>query len=380
VVDNINSPDWYLIWYTTIGKSEHPFTGHFDGNGKSISGIAIIYDSYSTSTDLGFFGVTNNAEIKNFSVNTKVIVKDNGTTALSSVKIGGIAGRAINSTIYNCKSNFELSANRIVANVETYKYLGEVVCGGAVGYGQGLKIYQCATTTKIHINQDGINNTVNSYFGGVVGQMDGGEIYFVYVAPSEDLVSEISSSGGTLTAIESSDADVIINNNKSATSTVSFGGIIGYAQNASLVAFNNVYSSLYYTETPSKISCGGIIGRISTNSSEHPQNVTYSKYLNIANAYVSSFSSAIGNASTVSYTINSSVTSFNTMPTLNFYTEGSWKSLKDWDFDSIWKTSSIITYGGYFFPNLQCFSTYNIKLSETILLNIIHLEFIVLVI
>jgi uncharacterized protein (UPF0297 family) len=391
--------------WNPIGKIGYTFSGYFDGNGKTISNVNIIYDKESEMSVMGLFGVIENAEIKNLAVKVNVKLSDEKDIVLNPLKLGGIVGQAINSKIYNCKVNFELEARRkdysltqdaeidtnsnyftrsgsagnytytyvsnpILNYIGTYyelletgenKYNGEVVVGGAVGYGQGLEIYQCAVTTKINIIQEG-NNIVNSYFGGVVGQMNGGEIYFVYVAPSESLVSKISARNGSLPALSSGDADILISSSKN-NSVIAFGGIIGYNQNSNLVAFNNVYSSLYYTSTPSKLTCGGIIGRINQNISEHPQDLTYSKYLNVPSAFVSSFSGAVGNASAVSYNIHSSNLSFSSMPTTSFYTTNSWKYLKDWDFTNIWKNSSIITYSNYFFPNLQCFASYNIKLS-----------------
>lgn len=394
--------------WNPIGKIGNAFSGYFDGNGKIISDIKIIYDKSLGESSLGLFGIIENAEIKNLAVNINVELNDEKDIVLSSLKVGGISGQAINSTIYNCKINFELETNRKaytltqdieidrnaiyftrsgdlgnytytyvpyentnINDIGTYyellktgenKYNGEVVCGGAIGYGQGLEIYQCAITTKINIAQDG-NNIVNSYFGGAVGQMNGGEIYFVYIAPSDSLISKISAKSGALPALDAGDADILISSLKTTGSTISFGGIVGYVQNSNLIAFNNIYSSLYYTSTPSKLNCGGIIGRINSNSSEHPQDLTYSKYLNISSAFVSSFSSAVGNAAAVSYIVNTSNSSFSSMPTVKFYSTGSWKYLKDWDFANVWKKSSIITYSGYFFPNLQCFATFNIKLS-----------------
>lgn len=363
-----NSIDLSDEW-TPIGTQEYPFTGHFDGNGKSISGVAVTYDSSTDPKAIGLFGYVSGAEIKNLDVHTTVLLNDNEQdeiTALNSVKIGGIAGSAVNSEIVNCKVDFSLSAVRMETvgeeSVNKYKYVGEIVAGGAVGYGQGLKIYQCAVITKINVVQDG-TNTVSSYFGGVVGQMSGGEMYFVYVAPSSDLVSNIQAKNGVLTALSSGDADVLISSSKPTGSTTAFGGLIGYAQTSSLTAFNNVYSSVYYTSTPSKITSGGIVGRVSQNSTEQPQDITYSKYLNIQSSFVTAFTSAVGNAAAVSYTVNTSNASFTAMPTSAFYTTDSWKYLKDWDFTNVWKNSSIVAYSGYFFPNLQCFASYKIKLS-----------------
>lgn len=221
IVNNVSSPEWYYIWNNPIGTIEDPFTGHFDGNGKNINGIAIIYDELTDPTYLGFLGVISGAEIKNLAIEVNVIVSDDGINLLNPVEIGAIAGRAMNnSTIKNCKIDFDFSGSRIlssymptsdtnlvaekiyytrsgnpgsyvytivetpnVADVDSYyeliqtetnRYLGEVICGGVVGYGQGAIISQCAITERFHIVQEG-NNIVNSYFGGAVGYLNGEE-------------------------------------------------------------------------------------------------------------------------------------------------------------------------------------------------------------
>lgn len=352
-----------------IGNTTNPFNGYFDGNGKTIEGLSMSIEGLSMSYDeinqeryLGLFGVISNAEIKNLSVKANVVVSDNGINPLNRVEIGAITGRAENSTIKSCKIDFNFSANRIEGQTNTFKYLGEVVCGGAVGCGEGLTLSQCSITERFCIAQEG-NNVVNSYFGGAVGYMNGGKIDFVYIAPSQTLVDRISAKSGELIALTSGDADILINNTKLSSSTVAFGGLIGYAKNMSLTAYNNIFSTLFYTVNEAKMIYGGVIGEISSNTSEQPTNITYCKFLSIQNTFLTSLT-AVGNSSESGYVASLTNQTFNTMPTLSFFTEETWEELKEWNFNTVWKNESIISYGGYFFPNLQCFSTYNIRLSS----------------
>lgn len=349
--------------WTPIGNITNPFNGYFDGNGKTIEGLSITYDETSQESYLGLFGVISNAEIKNLSVEVDVVIGDNGTNALDRVEIGAIAGRAENSAIKSCKIDFNFSANRIEGQSNTFKYLGEVVCGGAVGCGEGLILSQCSIVEKFSIVQEG-NNIVNSYFGGAVGYMNGGKVDFVYIAPSQTLVDIISAKSGELIALTSGDADILINNTKLSTSTVAFGGLIGYAKNINLTAYNNIFSTLFYTNNEDKIIFGGVVGEMPVNVSEQPNDITYCKFLSIQNAFLTSLT-AVGNPTESGYVSSLTNETFNAMPTLSFYTTGFWKELKEWNFSTVWKDSSIISYGGYFFPNLQCFSTCNIRLSPT---------------
>ena len=78
--------------YTAIGTSSHPFSGHFDGNQKTIEGIRIYSNNGGYK---GVFGYVENAEVQNLYVNDIEITAHD--------RVGCIVGECDGSTITNCR-------------------------------------------------------------------------------------------------------------------------------------------------------------------------------------------------------------------------------------------------------------------------------------
>jgi len=146
-----------------IGSSTTPFTGTFDGNGKTISGLTID-DQLGTYPQAGMFAnVGSSATIKNLHL-TGVNVFGNATG-----QMGGLAG-VNGGTIFRCSS----SGNVTESN--------QISTGGLIGqnYGTGT-VSECwsnATVTGIYYAgglvgaNDGL--IINSYARGVVSAVWGG--------------------------------------------------------------------------------------------------------------------------------------------------------------------------------------------------------------
>ena len=131
--------------WTPIGTNDKkPFTGIFDGNGKTISGLSI---SASTSTYTGLFGAFA-GDVKNLYVSGKV------STGMAA---GGIAG--INSgKITNCY------------------FIGDVILtSSGIAYAGGItgmnieKIDSCYSTGKVTVSK-GNGDYIQEYAGGIAGQ------------------------------------------------------------------------------------------------------------------------------------------------------------------------------------------------------------------
>lgn len=91
--DSVQSP---------IGIEKNPFTGVFDGNGHTISGLDI-----SGSYNLGLFGVIKGATIQNLTVKGSVAFD---STSTGGNNIGGIIGFShMNSTVKNCVSYVDVT-------------------------------------------------------------------------------------------------------------------------------------------------------------------------------------------------------------------------------------------------------------------------------
>lgn len=353
-----NDTEW-----SPVGTETKPFCGQFDGNGKSITEVKIVYDAGSANSYVGFFGKIENAKVINLNIDVSVSLQDNGAV-LPKVEVGAIAGRAIASEISKCQIKLEMKAER----ADSIFYSGKIVAGSAVGYAQGLNIYECGVRGRMRVEQVGAN-VVDSYFGGIVGQMDGGEMTFNYLAPSDNLIVELSGRGWMITELRSQSADFIINSNKSDKS-VSFGGLVGYASGLQLKILNNVFSSIFYSREIAKINAGGIVGKISQNNSLHPGEITHSRYLTISSESISSFSSSVGNGAAVGYVPSTTNKAISAIPAGRSFYEENWDESRSWDFKHVWKGESI--YPKYFFPELQVFSSYMIRLSTNDAVEIVN--------
>ncbi|MBQ9428821.1 MAG: glycoside hydrolase family 43 protein, partial [Clostridia bacterium] len=87
------------VTLTPIGNSTTPFSGTFDGDGHTISGIEI-----NGTDDVGLFGLVGAATIRNLTVS--------GSVTGTGERVGGIVGRvqAANITIENCVNRCTVSA------------------------------------------------------------------------------------------------------------------------------------------------------------------------------------------------------------------------------------------------------------------------------
>ena len=367
------------------------FKGTFEGNGKTIDNINL-----KDGNSLGLFGNLENARISNLGISVNVVLSEEnneGVITPNSQKIvGGFAGIAVNSEIFASYSKFNFQASRITRmpesralefytkiegselveedeqityEYETYSYMGELTVGAVVGKAVGSTISNSYSVPSLIVYQDG-TNTVSSFFGGIVGWAKGGTVENVYVAPTDALVSVVSSKNGNLQAVDAKDAPIVINTSKDASSAVTFGGIVGLATEGELTVRNTLFSSVLASLSKAKLTRGGIIGQISTNNSDWPRQVMYGKYLSIANAQanIMNFSSGIGNGAEVGYSLNSSVSATNAVPTQTMFKSWAWNEFRPWSED-VWKVNtSIITSMGYYFPALQKFASFTITINS----------------
>ena len=136
--------------WTPIGTSENPFIGTFDGNGKTIKNMVINGGSQS---NIGFFGVTMNGEIKNVTFeNAKVSGRLN---------VGVVAG-----TPYTSKyTNITVEGH---VEVDGMAYVGAV--GGKNAYANWTNVTVNVDETS-YVNANSVENgtAYRTYVGGVVG-------------------------------------------------------------------------------------------------------------------------------------------------------------------------------------------------------------------
>ncbi|GJM61030.1 BspA family leucine-rich repeat surface protein [Persicobacter diffluens] len=212
-IDAIESRIWNEgKGFAPIGNEEVSFRAHFNGNGFSIQSLRI---DDSNRDNIGFFGRTTGADIRNLSLKdyninggTGVGVVGNAyTTAIENIKVegylqgndrlGGVAGVLINSKVSDAKAQVELNGTNEV--------------GGLVGYANYVWGAGGYSTDIRNASAHGIINA-SSYVGGLVGDAQNANIVNSY---SNVYIKAISNVGG-----------VVARNNAGRTAHVYAAGLI----------------------------------------------------------------------------------------------------------------------------------------------------------
>ena len=223
---NLNSGT-FTEW-TPIGSKNNPYTGTFDGNEKTISGL------YIDSEDrlVGLFGyIGNGATVKN------VGIVDSYINFSGDYAGGGVCGYNYGGTITNCYNTGTVSGT----SASSINYVGGI-CGQNMNNG---KIENCYNT--------GIVSSSGFFAGGVCGYNDEGEISNCYNTGN---VSGSYVAGGVC-GISSGTVENCYN-----TGTVSgeyAGGVCGYNMN------NGTIENCYNTGNVSGRNAGGVCGYNSNN-------------------------------------------------------------------------------------------------------------------
>lgn len=133
---------WQPIGYNSATAS-NMFTGSFDGNGKTISGLYAVgnYTSKTSTTlsasKVGFFGSVRGATIKNLTLA--------GTSVSGSIHVGSLIGYSYGDlTVDNCHSSVNVSAT----GAGSGGLIGEAADGTGWDY-NGARISNCSYTGVI---------------------------------------------------------------------------------------------------------------------------------------------------------------------------------------------------------------------------------------
>ena len=173
--------------WTPIGTSfGNSYTGTFDGNGKTITGLTVTTsDQYA-----GLFGyIGSGGKVKDVTLENVQITSDN-----SSGYAGGVAGDSWG-TIENCSVSGSVSGTTFAGGVVGSQWggsitgcnssatvKGEAYVGGIAGEtNYGATLTACYATGDVTVENDGTNN---SHAGGVVGYNGGGTLTACYATGS----------------------------------------------------------------------------------------------------------------------------------------------------------------------------------------------------
>ena len=167
--------------WTPIGTESQPYTGTFDGNGKTITGLTVTGSDRYT----GLFGFIKST-VKN------VVLTEINIT--SGTFVGGVAGWSFGGNIENCSVSGSVSGSD-VGGVVGYQQGGSITgcsssatvkgtqrAGGvACATNSGATLTACYATGDVTVENDGTNN---SHAGGVVGYNGGGTLTACYATGS----------------------------------------------------------------------------------------------------------------------------------------------------------------------------------------------------
>ena len=176
---NLKGIDW-----TPIGKDDNKaYTGTFDGNGKTITGLTVTRSNRYT----GLFGFIKGT-VKN------VVLTEVNIT--SGTFVGGVAGWSFGGNIENCSVSGSVSGSSgsDVGGVVGYQQVGSITgcsssatvkgterAGGVVGVTNGgtTPLTACYATGNVTVENDG---TSNAWAGGIVGMNGTGTLIACYAA------------------------------------------------------------------------------------------------------------------------------------------------------------------------------------------------------
>lgn len=159
--ENGIDPDEYINYnsgkgFAPIGSESSKFQGNYDGQGYKITGLRISRDKEDY---VGFFGYTNNAVIKNIHIELMPVdgTKNKANGVVGSENVGGLIGRADNTTVENCS---------VVLGTVT----GKDAVGGIIGTASDPKVLNCFTQSDVsaygvYSSQDPI------YSSGIVAEI-----------------------------------------------------------------------------------------------------------------------------------------------------------------------------------------------------------------
>ena len=184
--------------WTPIATSASPYTGIFDGQNHTISGL---YFNQEDSYDVGLFG-RNNGKIANAGILDSYFY---GTS-----KVGGVCGNNYTGTITNCYNTGSVSGLGTLGGVSGYNDTGNITncyntgnVSGSSGFVGGVSGYNSKGTIINSYNAGSVSGL--EYVGGVSGINYTGSITDCYnigsVSGSEGYVGGVSgdNNGGTIT-------------------------------------------------------------------------------------------------------------------------------------------------------------------------------------
>lgn len=192
-----NPIGWYQNQVEMAGDIAHPFRGHFDGGGNTITGLKIINPSLNMK-NIGLFGQIDDGTVKNLNIeaddihgaeNAAVLAGIiSGSTIIYNVNVsgyvyssedaGGIAAEVIGSS--NPENNYDTV---IIENCRADGIILNSAGSGSCVGGIAGNVQRACLADNTVLTQNGDANRIQGkgYVGGIVGRMRETCVYNSYV-------------------------------------------------------------------------------------------------------------------------------------------------------------------------------------------------------
>jgi glucan-binding YG repeat protein len=219
--------------WTPIGSNmSFPFKGTFDGNNKSVTGLAI---NRPTSNYIGLFGYLYvDSKVHNLSIM--------GASIHGKASVGGVAGHAWGAAVENCAI--------------TGSIFGIERVGGIVGFTSSSKVRNCYSFGTV----TGVN-----YVGGIAGDLEY-TTTMVQSCYSESRISGSNYVGGVVGEVSAG----MVQNCYSTGSVTGTGNYIGgVAGSVSTGSVQNCYSTGSVSGADSEGYIGGVLGALRSGTAKN---------------------------------------------------------------------------------------------------------------
>lgn len=220
----------------SLGQGNRPFSGHYDGNMKTISGLTVMKDS--SFSYVGLFGLVRNATFSN------ITVKDASVTGGSYA--GGIAGKADSSLFENCNFEGSVVGSDYVGGIVGEAYASDIKAGSVSGSVKGKGVVGGVAGNVQNASLAALTNNATvegeTTVGGVVGTI-------------ASIASGMSELKGNIT--------MSVNKGK-VTGLKDVGGVVGSLSAGRLAQCGNYGDIVGKENTLSSV--GGVLGVMSNGS------------------------------------------------------------------------------------------------------------------
>ena len=194
--------------WTPIGSESNPYTGTFDGQNHTISGMTIENaESYS-----GLFGNVTGT-VRDFTVTGTITITGDKTVAKVGGAVGSLGTASAGGTVSGVISGVDITVSAgndhiggVVGSmpenssptVESCLYMGNITVTVKAGSVAGIVGYIRTGTIQNCANQGGINTGGNGSVGGILGYCNNGEIYIRNCYNSGSIAAEGTANVGAI--------------------------------------------------------------------------------------------------------------------------------------------------------------------------------------